>query len=191
MPRPPDPDRLEAFKEIRNCIIKHGPDKGPSYARQKFPDVPSATWYRWVETTRDEDRNLVEEIVASVPQIGHQPATLAEGDRKAMRRAIDFYSEFDAMVADAQLLASYAVATNDDGTRRVKNPPMLAISHRMRAANLTLAMKHTEMVWSVERIEEMYTAILDSIMQVDPETGQLAFAAVENVMRRWNLLRDA
>jgi hypothetical protein len=119
--------------------------------------------------------------------LGQQPIPLAEGDRLAMRRAIDFYSEFDAMVADTQLLASYAVAKNDDGTRRVKNPQMLALSHRMRATNLSLAMKYSEMVWSVERLEQMHDAIAGAILQADRETGTRVFAAVQNVQRQWNL----
>jgi hypothetical protein len=191
MPRPPDPARLDAIKAIRECILEHGPDEGPRRARLKFQDIPAPTWHRWVQMTRDEDRNLVEEAAAAVPQLDQQPVPLAEGDRLAMRRAIDFYSEFDAMVADTQLLASYAVAKNDDGTRRVKNPQMLALSHRMRATNLSLAMKYSEMVWSVERLEQMHDAIASAILQADRETGARVFAAVQNVQRRWNLDRDA
>jgi hypothetical protein len=90
--------------------------------------------------TRNEDRNVLDEAAAVVPHLGRPPAPTSDDERLTMRRAIDFYSEIDTMVADAQLLADYAVVANDDGTRRVKNPQMLALSHCMRATNLALAL---------------------------------------------------
>ncbi|WNC88835.1 hypothetical protein RI103_14120 [Paraburkholderia sp. FT54] len=137
--------------------------------------------------TRDEDRNLVEEVAAVVPHPARPPAPVTDGDRHGMRSAINFYSELDGMIADARLLSDYAVAINDDGTRRVKNPQMLAVSHRMRATNLALALKHSEMVWSVERLEQMHDAITGAILQADRETGERVFAALKEVCGRWSL----
>jgi hypothetical protein len=191
MPRPPDPARLEAIKVIREYVNESGPVEGPRRARMSFQNVPAATWHRWVRMTLDEDKRLIEKVAAVVPRLGRPPAPVDDDDRLTMRRAIDFFSEFDAMVADAQLLADYAVFKNDEGSRRVRNPQMLALSHRMRATNLALAMKYSEMAWSVERLEQMHDAIADAIHQADRETGERVFAAVKNIQRRWNLDRES
>ncbi|MDP9645450.1 hypothetical protein [Paraburkholderia caledonica] len=116
---------------------------------------------------------------------------MSESDRASVRRAIDFYRELDAMVKDTDLLASYATANNEDGTRRVKNPSILAMAHRMRATNIGLAMKYSEMVWSVERMEEMQEAIASEIKRADAETGERVLSAMKDVQSRWNPKRNA
>ncbi|MBB5456770.1 hypothetical protein [Paraburkholderia sp. Cpub6] len=187
MPRPPDPARLEAIKAIRELIAEHGDVDGPRLARLRFPNVPAPTWYRWVSTTREEDRNLVEEAAAAIPHPARPPLPVTDEGRIATRRAIDFYRELEEMVEDARLLADYAVTMNDDGTRRIKNPQMLALSHRMRATNMTIALKHSEMVWNVERLEQMHDAITRAILQADSETAKRVFAALKDVHDRWSL----
>ncbi|MGF6806059.1 hypothetical protein OKW30_001185 [Paraburkholderia sp. Clong3] len=191
MPRPPDPQRTKALLAIRQHVADHGAVEGPRLAKKLFPEVPKPTWSTWCKMVRDADRDLVEELRAIVPPPVQTLAPVTNEGRAVARRAIDFFAELDAMVADARLLADYASATNDDGTRRVKNPQMLAVSHRMRATNLALAMKYSEMVWSVERLEQMHDAIANAIHQADRETGERVFAAVKNVQRRWNLDRDS
>jgi hypothetical protein len=187
MPRPADPIRVEAIKAIRELTHAHGAVEGPRRARQRFSHVPAPTWYRWVRMTREEDRNLVEEAAAVIPHPGRPLAPVTESDRIATRRAIDFYRELDEMIEDARLLANYAVTVNDDSTRRIKNPQMLALSHRMRATNMTIALKHSEMVWNVERLEQMHDAITRAILQADNETAKRVFAALREVHDRWSL----
>lgn len=187
MPRPATPARLEAIKAIRELTLEHGTIEGPRLARLQFPDIPVPTWHRWVKMTRDEDRNLIEEVAAIVPHPARPPAPVTDSDRRSMRSAINFYSELDGMIADARLLSDYAIAVNNDGTRRIKNPKMLAMSHRMRATNLALAMKHSELAWNVDRLEQMHDAITGAIVQADRETGERVFAAVKEVYARWSL----
>lgn len=129
----------------------------------------------------------MEEAAAVVPHPGRAPAPVTESDRIATRRAIDFYREFDEMIEDARLLANYAVTVNDDGTRRIKNPQMLALSHRMRATNMTIALKHSETVWNVERLEQTHDAITRAILQAHSETAKRVFAALREVHDRWSL----
>jgi hypothetical protein len=191
MSRPPHPDRIKAIEVIRDLTHQHGPAEGPRRARLRFPDVPVPTWHRWIKMTRDEDRDFIAEAAAAVPHPSRPPAPVTYGDRITMRRAIDFYSELDAMVADTRLLADYAVVTNDNGTRRVKNPQLLAVSHRMRATNLTIALKHSEMVWNVDRLEQMHDAIVRAILQADREAGERVFSALTEVVGRWNPDRSA
>ncbi|WP_246257686.1 hypothetical protein [Pararobbsia alpina] len=64
---------------------------------------------------------------------------------------------------------------------------MLAVSHRMRATNLALALKHSEMVWSVERLEQIHDAIVGAMQPADRETGERVFAALREVQGRCNL----
>lgn len=190
MPRPADPARTEAIKAIRDHMRHHGPVEGPRRARLNFADVPSPTWHRWVRMTRDEDKDLIAEAAEIVPRLDQPAPPLTEPDRISVRRAIDFYRELDAMVADAELLANHAVARNEDGTRRVKNPQLLATAHRMRATNLALAMKYSEMVWSVERIEQMHEALALAVMQADRDTGKRVLAAMKDIQNRWNPERN-
>ncbi|WP_175108294.1 hypothetical protein [Pararobbsia alpina] len=139
---------------------------------------------------RDADRDLAEEVRAVVPRPAQTLAPLTNEHHEVARRAIDFYSELDAMVADARLLASYAVVATDDGTRRVKNPQILAVSHRMRATNLALAMKYAETVWNVERLEQMHDAIATAVLQADRQTVERVFAAMKEVQSRWDPERN-
>ncbi|MFM0192127.1 hypothetical protein PQQ65_03465 [Paraburkholderia strydomiana] len=140
--------------------------------------------------TRDADKDLLAEAATIVPRLDQPAPPLTQPDRVSVRRAIDFYRELDAMVADADLLANFAIGHNQNGTRRVKNPQMLATAHRMRATNLALAMKYSEMVWSVERVEQMHEAIALAVMQADRETGKRVIAAMQDVQSRWNPKRE-
>jgi hypothetical protein len=60
----------------------------------------------------------------------------------------------------------------------------------MRATNLALAMKYSEMVWSVERIEQMHDAMALAVLQADRETGKRVLAAMKDVQTRWNPERN-
>ncbi|CAN0619581.1 protein of unknown function [Burkholderia multivorans] len=135
---------------------------------------------------RDADQDLAKDAAAVVPRAAPIPPATEE-QRVVMRQAIDFYRELDSMVADAQLLADYSVIANEDGTRKLKNPTLLAMAHRMRATNLNLALRHAEMVWNVERQQEMLEELVDAVKDVDKDLGCRVVDRLRGVQQRWNL----
>ncbi|RZF23772.1 hypothetical protein EVC45_42405 [Paraburkholderia sp. UYCP14C] len=178
MPRPADPQRFDAMNHIRRYVLEHGEQEGQRLAKLAgYRHVNKATWSQWCKRVREEDRQLEADVILNVPHPGvpagqappFTPITPATPEQRvAVRRALDFFRELNTMADDAQLLRDYSVAVDSaTGVRKVKNPVMLAQSHKMRGVTLTLALKHAEAAWNMGRMDELYTCVIEAVGKAD------------------------
>ncbi|SEI81405.1 hypothetical protein [Paraburkholderia diazotrophica] len=187
MARPSHPERARALIEIRRHIGEYGAVEGPRKARERFPGVGKMTWLAWVRQVRDEDSDMAAEAARLVPRPDAPLPPLTDHHRAATRQAIDFFGEMAAMVDDAKLLADYSVVVDDNGRRRVKNPVTLALANRMRATNINLAMRHSELVWDVSRMQAMFDELIDAISDIDQDVATRVINAMRGVSEKWNI----
>jgi hypothetical protein len=187
MARPSHPERARALIEIRRHIDEHGAVEGPRHAREKFPDVGKVTWLAWVRQVRDEGRDLAAEAARVVPRLDTPMPPSTDRQRVVARQAIDFFGELAAMTEDAKLLADYSVVVDENGRRKVKNPNTLAVAHRMRATNLNLAMRHSELVWDVSRMQAMFDELVGVIGELDRDVAIRAIEAMRGIAEKWNV----
>ncbi|MBB5463791.1 hypothetical protein [Paraburkholderia sp. Cpub6] len=195
MPRPASSQRFEALNQIRKYMLEHGEQEGARLAKlDGYKHINKATWSQWCKLVREEDRQLAIDVIRNVPHPGvpagqapsFTPITPATPEQRvAVRRALDFFRKIRVMVDDAQMLADYSMTVDSTtGVRKVKNPVMLAQSHKMRAVTLTLALKHAEAVWNQERMEELYNAVIGAIGEVDRGLQRAALEKLRELNER-------
>lgn len=195
MPRPPDPQRFNALTQIRKYVQEHGEQEGARLAKlDGYRHINKATWSQWCKLVREEDRQLAVDVIRNVPHPGVPagqavpitPITPATPEQRvAVHRALDFFREINVMVADAQLLADYSVAVDSaTGARKVKNPVMLAQSHKMRGVTLMLALRHAEAAWNTEQIRELYDAVIETVGEADKGVQRAVIAKLRELNAR-------
>lgn len=190
MPRPSDPQRDEAIAAIRKLTSEHGVAEGVRLARLQFPDVPRGSWGRWRfeavgyaadqgEIDRQAAAALASDVRGSIPapEALVAPAEIVP----ATRRALDFWRMLDELDEDAQLLREFAITTGADGKRKVRVPFAVRDAHRMRCDLIRLALQHSEIAWSTDRVRTQHEAIMAEIAVVDPEIQK---RIIERLRRR-------
>ena len=188
MARPSDPRREEIIAAIRDLTAKHGAKEGARLAREQFPDVPAGTWGRWrqeaVGNVADADTRAV---AALAPEIRRNiPAPEALGQTiadpvPATHRALLFWQEMDLLLADADLLRSYALSTGQDGKLKVRVPRALVDAANMRRSLLQLALAQAEVAWSTERAATFYQTIIDEIGAESPDCQRRIMVRLQRV----------
>lgn len=190
MARPADPQRDEATATIGELTRKHGVKTGLQLAREKFPDVPHATWARWRQAAVgniSEAEADAEAVVGMAPEVRAQIPTLQElapvvGDPvPATRRAINFWRMLDELEQDAQLMREFALSRTPDGKVKLRVPPALRDAHRMRCDLIRLALQQAEVAWSTERAATFYQTIIDEIGDESPDCQRRIMERLQRV----------
>ncbi|MGT2471663.1 hypothetical protein [Paraburkholderia terrae] len=195
MPRPADPQRFDALNVIRKYVREHGEPEGQRLAKlDGYKHINKATWSQWCKLVREEDRQLAVDVTLNVPNPGvpagqappFTPITpVTPEQREAVRQAIDFFLEICVMREDAQLLRDYSAPVDPTtGVRKVRNPVMLAQSHKMRGVTLTLALKHAEAAWNLGQMDELYSAVIEAVGQADKGVRQAVLARLRELNER-------
>ncbi|CAN7774693.1 hypothetical protein [Paraburkholderia hospita] len=195
MPRPASSQRFDALNQIRKYMLEHGEQEGARLAKlDGYKHINKATWSQWCKLVRDEDRQLAVDVIRNVPHPGvpagraptFTPITPATPEQRvAVRRALDFFREISVMADDAQLLADYSVVVDPaTGVRKVKNPVMLAQSHKMRGVTLTLALKHAEAAWNMGQMQELYDCVIEAVGKADRDVQRDVIARLRELDAR-------
>ena len=167
MARPANHQRDEAIAALRELTAQHGAKEGARLAREQFAHVPAGTWGRWrqmaVGNAADADAQALNSLAAEVRRSIPPPKALTAGAVTGVRRALDFWNELDSLLADADLLRSYALAAGADGRIKVRVPRALVDSANMRRDLLKLALAQAETAWSVERAQTFFDAVIAEV----------------------------
>lgn len=173
MARPANHQRDEAVSLLRSLTAQHGAKEGARLARERFRDVPAGTWGRWrqqaVGNVADADAQALGGLAAEVRRAVPAPEALTAGAVPATRRALSFWHELDALLADADLLRSYALANGADGRLKVRVPRALVDAANMRRDLLKLALAQSEVAYGVQRAQEFCDAVIHAIGEESPE----------------------
>ena len=184
MARPANHQRDEAISLLRSLTAQHGAKEGARLAREQFPDVPPGTWGRWrqmaVGNAAGADAQALNSLAAEVRRSIPPPEALTADPVPATRRALDFWNELDSLLADADLLRSYALAAGADGRIKVRVPRALVDSANMRRDLLKLALAQAETAWSVERAQTFFDAVIAEVGAESVECQHRIVARLRN-----------
>lgn len=171
----------------------HGPQRmGELQAR--FTDVSRATFYRLVDKARAEMEDQAaaqgagalklaqqrikarvdtadkvrERVKAQLPT-APSPAIVV-GLGSAADDVFDFMSYFRSIVGDADLLRASLVTTDADGNAKVKNPVLLDRNIARRLDIIESWLHSQQLVYNLERIQELYRVVIEAVGQADPDT---------------------
>lgn len=185
MARPANHQRDEAIAALRELTAQHGAKEGARLAREQFAHVPAGTWGRWrqmaVGNAAGADAQALNSLAAEVRRSIPPPEALTAGGVHGVRRALDFWNELDSLLADADLLRSYALATGADGRIKVRVPRALVDSANMRRDLLKLALAQAETAWSVERAQTFFDAVIAEVGAESEECQRRIVARLRNV----------
>ncbi len=173
MARPANHQRDEAISLLRSLTAQHGAKEGARLAREQFPDVPPGTWGRWrqmaVGNAAGADAQALNSLAAEVRRSIPPPEALTADPVPATRRALDFWNELDSLLADADLLRSYALANGADGRLKVRVPRALVDAANMRRDLLRLALQQSEAAWSASRAQSFFDVLIAEVGAESPE----------------------
>ena len=184
MARPANHQRDEAIAALRELTAQHGAKEGARLAREQFAHVPAGTWGRWrqmaVGNAADADAQALNSLAAEVRRSIPPPKALTAGAVTGVRRALDFWNELDSLLADADLLRSYALAAGADGRIKIRVPRALVDSANMRRDLLKLALAQAETAWSVERAQTFFDAVIAEVGAESVECQHRIVARLRN-----------
>ena len=76
-------DREAIIAELKEAIVKYGPEAGPRIVRERHPEVVKQTWHRWLSEVKATPIDVaIRDAQRAVAEAGaYLPAvTLAAGD---------------------------------------------------------------------------------------------------------------
>src|SRR5450631_2761839 len=134
-------DKSEVQRAIAEHFASHGPVRWDK-VRERFPDVPIATFWRWVRAVKTKPS--LERMRAARDLLATSPGTLVAcgapllapalvgavtADGAGATRQVNVRQEFDELVADAKLLRAFSMSP--DGSK-VRVPKIFADAAKLR-----------------------------------------------------------
>jgi hypothetical protein len=146
--------------------------------RGLFPDVPPATFWRWVRAARvrpsAEQLGAARTLLTNVPGAAVDAtaplpapvpaAALIEGGVGVLAK-FDFMRAFGGLTRDADLLRSFSLSPD---MSKLRMPRMFLDSARLRVELLKLWLAALPVLYSAERTQELYDAVVAEIAACDP-----------------------
>ena len=186
----PRSDRLDVHMAIAAHLATQGSVRWDE-VRARFPDVPVATFWRWVREVRTkpspERMQAARDLLTSTPGAGlartsFLPAPISIGAVTAAgveaTKQINFLREFDELLGDARLLRSFSMTR--DGSK-VRIPKIFADAAKLRVQLLQMWLGAIPVLYSAERMEQFYKSIVDAVSRCEPEVGRQITAQLKSL----------
>lgn len=190
-----NPSKIAAVAAIKLHLQTHGSEDWNIVLTQ-FPDVPSASMWRWIREAKADKPSKAElstatarikarmrkvhvdredeayeagvtHIAKHVPA-APSPAYVAKNGAQALD-GIDFSRELALLYADAMMLRSYSVKPGDDGVERIKNPVIFERQITKRTDLIETSLKMMQEIWDLQMMQGFYEAIIKEIGFESPE----------------------
>lgn len=216
MPRPKEDKKAAVIAAITEHLNLHGPQNWDELMA-RFPDVSRATFFRWVKEAKDaiesqaaahgttalklaqkRIRSSIEatpertqkQLKAQLP-VAPSPAIIAEMPGELAAQTFDFMAYFHKIVADADLVRSAAVSKNEDGTDKAKNPVLLDNNIRRRLGIIETWLHSMELVWNLEKMQELYRLVIEEVGKADPDTQRAILTRLRDLNTKRGLTANA
>lgn len=183
-----------ALKAIADHLATEGPQNWGK-VRDQFPDVPEASWWRWVKSVRDSPaaperikavKRKVEEakrkvaaepIVETPDEVADAIAQIRDAlpaapspdyiarNGEAGLQTLNLLAVIHGLLDDAMKMRAFAVKEDDS----IKNPMLFDRSMERRERFVNVALNAMREVWELRRIEQFMDVIVDEVAQESPE----------------------
>lgn len=214
MPRPSEERKPEVIEAIQQHLMIEGPQNWDAITA-KYPDIARSTIFRWIKEVREsiEDHagehgagalrlaqkrirasveppeKTQERIKAHLPA-APSPAVIA-GQDAHVEQVFNFMAYFSRILKDADLVRDAAMAKNEDGTERLKNPMLMDKSVARRLGVIETYLHSMETVWNLEKMQEVYRTIIAAVGKADPETQRVILAELRKANNQFGLTMNA
>lgn len=167
--------RQEVIAAIKAANERYGMDSAAKVVRERYPDIPRATWYRFLKAANSTPAERAVDVAKRAAK--HLPAAPSPSyilDKPAeARRNIDFMSRLEGLYEDAELLRAYAVAKgyDVDGNEvlKIKIPTFFAQSIKLRSDLLENGVRTIQQVYDLRRMQQFHDMIIEAIAEESPE----------------------
>jgi hypothetical protein len=174
--------RAEAAQAIREHLQKEAGGNWKA-VRERFPDIPEATFWRMIRRERqaatgdvkiaEARRRLADHASASIQSQAEADAALAEAGASAPSdvvglRGLDVLGRLEQTFADIDMLRAYALTT--DG--KVGKPLFFAQSIALKDRSLNTAVKVAEAVMDMQRTWDFFDLIVSEVAAESPEAAR-------------------
>lgn len=200
---------------ITEHLNLHGPQNWDELMA-RFPNVSRATFFRWVREAKDgiesqaashgtaalklaqkriqsrvdTPEHTQKRLKAQLP-VAPSPAIIADMPGEVAAQTFDFMAYFHKIVGDADLVRQAAVTTNPDGTEKAKNPVLLDNNIRRRLGVIETWLHSMELVWNLEKMQELYRLVIEEVGKADPDTQRAILARLRDLNTKRGLTANA
>lgn len=212
MPRPKETNKDAIKLAISEHLALHGPTGWPD-VMARYPDTSRATFFRYVKEVREEieaaaavrpgaDLKAVQKRIRA--QVApNQPGQLKKHIPAAPSPAIvaglgdgavevfNFMATFNQIVADANMMRTASVSTDADGNEKLKNPMLMDRSVGRRLDLIETWLRAQDLVWNLEKMQELYRLILEEVGKADPQTQQAILGRIRALNNQRGMTIDA
>ncbi len=214
MPRPKETNKSAILLAIGEHLALHGPTGWPDLMA-KYPDVSRSTFFRYVKEVREgmeaaaaarpgADIKAMQKRIRSQVQAPDQaarrlkaqlPATPSPaamlGLGSAAGDVFNFMACFQQLMGDSNMMRSAAVSVTADGDEKLKNPMLMDRSIARRLELMETWLKSQDMIWNIEKMQELYHLIIEEVGKVDPETQQAILSRIRTLNNQRGMTIDA
>lgn len=195
------PDRERCIEAIRQHIATYGEEQLSVVASQ-FPQVATATFYRWVQSVRTgigtppsaKEKAVARDTLATWSGKGKQPAHPAAKHLPAMPnpayvannpvragRKMDLLADLLRLEEDAELLRECALESNG----AILCTKIFTDSIRIREGILNTRLKVTEQIFEIRQFQAFMDAVLTEIGTESPEVARRIVARLDKFNELW------
>lgn len=169
--------RQEVIDAIRAANERFGMDAAAKIVRERYPEIPRATWYRFLKAASSTPTERAVDVAKKAAK--HLPAAPSPAyvlDKPAeARRNIDFMTRLEGLYNDAELLREFALSKgyDVDGNEvlKIKMPHYFAQSIKLRSDLLENAVRTIQQVYDLRRMQQFHDTIINAIAEESPETA--------------------
>lgn len=214
MGRPKEDQKDEIKLAISQHLALHGA-KGWPDVQAKFPAVSRATFFRYVKEVREAmeaaaagrpgaDIKAMQKRIRAQVQAPEQaqrrlkaqlPATpspaVLMGLGSGASDVFNFMACFHQLMGDSHMMRSKAVKTGADGVEQLANPMLMDRSIARRLELMETWLKSQDMIWNIEKMQELYHLIIEEVGKVDPETQQAILSRIRTLNNQRGMTIDA
>ena len=207
----PESRKREIIEAAKAHILLVGPQRWDE-VQANFPEVSRATFFRLIDQARKEMENQAAaqgsgalkvaqkrikarveapektqaKVKAQLPA-APSPAIVA-GMGAAAEDVFDFMAYFKTIVSDADLIRqSMMVVDPATGLTKVKNPVLLDRNISRRLDIIESWLHSQQLVFNLERIQELYRAVIEAVGQADPDTQRAILSRLRQLNKERGL----
>jgi hypothetical protein len=208
-----DQEKADCILAINQHLHLHGPKKWPELMA-KFPDISRSTMWRFIKEVREgierraadgagpdlkiTQRRIRSKMSADISNkqlktqlpVAPSPAVLV-GMGDGVGDVFNFLDSFNSLVRDANMLRTASVTVTEDGNEKLKNPMLLDRSIARRLELIETWLRSQDLVWNLEKMQELYMIVIEEVGKVDSETQQAILSRIRTLNNKRGLTIDS